>query len=286
MRLLIIGKNGQVGRCLQDYASAQAIDFVAIGREECDISNQKQVEHFFENNHQFDFVMNAAAYTAVDKAEEDIEQAYAANHLAVEYLAHACKKYDLPLLHISTDYVFDGQKETLYDEGDLPNPVSVYGKSKLAGEQALQSIWSKHIILRVSWVFSPYGKNFVKTIARLAKERESLSVVADQYGSPTAATSIAEVLIKICKAQAEKKESADERWGLYHYTDFPLTTWHQLAKAVVSQLGLSALIKPIMSTEYPTAAERPKFSGLNCDHINEVYKIKQSDWYGKISFET
>ena len=281
MKVLILGKNGQVGRCLQECAEKQDINYIALSREDCDISDQSKVEAYFNKQHDFDFVINAAAYTAVDKAEEEIDEAYAANYLAVEYLAKICKKYDIPLIHISTDYVFDGTKETLYTEDDSPNPVSVYGKSKLMGEKALQSIWHKHIILRVSWVFSSYGKNFVKTISRLAKERESLSVVADQYGSPTSAVSISEVLLAICQAQLEHP-NADSRWGLYHYTDFPLTTWHQLAKAVVSNLKVNTIIQPIKSSDYTTAAHRPHFSGLDTARVQQVFGINQRCWINKL----
>lgn len=277
MKILILGKNGQVGRCLQECAEKQDINYVALSREDCDISDKSKVDAYFNNHHDFDFAINAAAYTAVDKAEEEVDEAYAANHLAVEYLAKACKKYDIPLIHISTDYVFDGTKETLYMEEDCPNPTSVYGKSKLAGEKALQSLWHKHIILRVSWVFSEYGKNFVKTIRRLASERESLSVVADQYGSPTSAVSISEVLLAICQAQLEDP-NADSRWGLYHYTDFPLTTWHQFATAIVKTLNLDTKVEPIMSAEFLTSAKRPKFSGLCVQKIIETFDCSQKSW--------
>ena len=281
MKILIIGKNGQVGRCIQEKAVQQRVNFVASGREDFDIKNQKQVESYFNQSHDFDFVINAAAYTSVDKAEDEVKLAYAVNDLAVQYLAQTCKLYDIPLIHISTDYVFDGSKETLYAEDDAPKPLSIYGKSKLAGEKSLQTIWHKHIILRVSWVFSEYGKNFVKTIIRLANEKKSLAVVADQYGSPTAANSIADLILIICRAQFEQVHP-DSRWGLYHYTDFPLTTRNQFATAIVKEHNLDLKVEPITSADFHTSAKRPKFSGLRVNKIIDAFGFRQKYWFDNL----
>ena len=197
MNILIIGKNGQVGSSLVLEAIKNCINYIAISRDECDITNQDAVTRFFERKHDFDFIINAAAYTQVDAAENNLESARAANYFAVQYLAEAAKKYNIPLIHISTDYVFDGEKTTAYSEDDATNPKNVYGQTKLDGENILKKTWEKHIILRVSWVFSEFGKNFVKTIAQLYDKKEIFSVVADQMGSPTSARSIAQVILTI-----------------------------------------------------------------------------------------
>ena len=230
MKILIIGAKGQVGASLVQCAKENNITYAATDRSLLDVTDESAIQAYFEKNHDFDFVINATAYTNVDAAEDDEITANAVNHLGVKYLALVCKKYNIPLIHISTDYVFDGEKLTDYSENDSPNPQNVYGQSKLAGEIALQSLWEKHIILRVSWVFSEFGKNFIKTIAQLCDQKEKLGVIANQYGSPTSARSIAKVLIAICR----KNNSA---WGVYHYSDFPATNWHQLATYVARIKG-------------------------------------------------
>src|SRR3990167_11099307 len=232
MNLLIIGKNGQIGLSLIAESEANQIDYSAVGRAELDITNHSAVNAFFAQHHRFDFVINAAAFTNVDAAEKEIDSACAANASAVRYLAEACKQYDIPLIHISTDYVFDGEKNTGYYEDDMPNPKNIYGQTKLDGENHLKTAWKKHIILRVSWVFSEFGKNFVKTIANLADKKDVFSVVSDQLGSPTSAHSIANVIITICK-RLFKNVKQEDHWGVYHYTDFPVTNWHQFATYVV-----------------------------------------------------
>src|SRR3990167_2962441 len=266
MNILIIGKNGQVGSSLVLEAIKNCINYIAISRDECDITNQDAVTRFFERKHDFDFIINAAAYTQVDAAENNLESARAANYFAVQYLAEAAKKYNIPLIHISTDYVFDGEKTTAYSEDDATNPKNVYGQTKLDGENILKKTWEKHIILRVSWVFSEFGKNFVKTIAQLYDKKEIFSVVADQMGSPTSARSIAEVIITICKILYQN-ENAAHYWGIYHYSDFPHSNWHQLASYVVSQKikkgGAIKEVRPIEGKEYPTVVQRPKNSNLD-----------------------
>ena len=220
-------------------------------------------------------MINATAYTNVDAAEDDEITANAVNHLGVKYLALVCKKYNIPLIHISTDYVFDGEKLTDYSENDSPNPQNVYGQSKLAGEIALQSLWEKHIILRVSWVFSEFGKNFIKTIAQLCDQKEKLGVIANQYGSPTSARSIAKVLIAICR----KNNSA---WGVYHYSDFPATNWHQLATYVARIKGATTEIHAIEAKDYPLPAKRPENSRFANHNIKKVFGIEQGFWMAEV----
>lgn len=283
MKVLIIGKHGQVGRSLQVCARKQNIDYIAIGRKECDISDEKAVEKYFVNHHDYDFVINAAAYTAVDKAEKEIKLADSVNHLAVGYLADSCKNFDIPLFHISTDYVFNGEKETLYHEEDNTSPTSVYGESKLAGEKRLINQWHKHIILRVSWVFSPYGNNFVKTIAKLAKEKSTMNIVADQYGAPTSAYSIAEAALAVCEQQ-HNNDDADDKWGVYHYSDFPLTTWHQFAVSIKKIMASNVNLNPIKSSEYPMVATRPKNSGLDIRKISRIFGVSQALWQKQLNW--
>ena len=199
MKILIIGKTGQVGLSLIAEAQSREIQYRATDREILNITDANAVNDFFDHNHHYDFIINAAAYTNVDAAENDQASAHNANSLAVEYLATAAKKYDIPFIHISTDYVFDGEKKVAYTEEDEVNPQNYYGKTKLAGERALQATWEKHIIIRVSWVISEYGKNFLKTISALCDQKEILSVVGDQLGSPTSARSIATVILTICE---------------------------------------------------------------------------------------
>ncbi|MDP1573495.1 MAG: dTDP-4-dehydrorhamnose reductase [Coxiellaceae bacterium] len=275
MNILIIGSKGQVGASLVQQAEENKILYSATDRTILDVTNEAAIQAYFEKNNVFDFVINATAYTNVDGAEDDETTANAVNHFGVHYLALACKHYNIPLIHISTDYVFDGEKLTDYSEDDFPNPQNVYGQSKLAGEIALQSIWEKHIILRVSWVFSEFGKNFVKTIANLCDQKEKLGVIANQYGSPTSARSIAKVLIEICR-------NNNNAWGVYHYSDFPATNWHQLATHVARIKGKDTKIDAIEEKDYPLRAKRPKNSRF-CNHkIKKVFGIEQGFWMAEV----
>jgi dTDP-4-dehydrorhamnose reductase len=281
MKILIIGKNGQVGSSLVSNATTKHISYAATNRSELDITNQNAVESFFKSHHDFDFIINTAAYTQVDAAENDVDAARATNHLAVQYLAEAAKKYNIPLIHISTDYVFDGEKPTAYNEEDITNPKNVYGQTKLEGENVLKHTWKKHIILRVSWVFSEFGKNFVKTIAQLYDKKDTFSVVSDQTGSPTSARSIAQAIIAICK-KLYKNPNAENYWGVYHYSDFPSSNWHQLASYVVIQkikkTDSIKEVRPIEGKDYPTVAQRPKNSNLNTFKIKKNFGIEQKLW--------
>lgn len=285
MKLLIIGKNGQVGSSLAIVAKENNIDYRTTTREELDITDQISVNYFFSQENNFDFIVNAAAYTQVDAAESNVEAAYAVNCSAVKYLSEAAKKYNIPLIHISTDYVFDGEKKTAYNEDDVINPKNVYGQSKLEGENSLKNTWKKHIILRVSWIFSEFGKNFVKTIANLYDKKDSFSVVGDQFGSPTSARSVAEVIIQLCKQLYQNKD-AEKYWGTYHYSDFPATNWHQLATYVVNlkekKHGVIKEVCAIEAKEYPTPAKRPKNSILNNFKIKKNFGVEQRLWADEI----
>lgn len=267
-KLFIAGKNGQVGRELVERALALGLEVVSFGSEGLDIRDRRLVLAAVAE-HQPTVVINAAAYTAVDKAEDEKDLAYAVNRDGVENLALACKAQDIPLIHISTDYVFDGQKKTPYVESDTPNPIGVYGASKYAGEEVLRSTWHKHVIVRVSWVFGRYGNNFVKTMLRLAKERGELGVVDDQFGAPMSAVGIANAVLNCVLSE-------HDCFGLYHLESSPGVTWHGFAKEIFAQsvrLGLldrSPVLSPILSDQFPTPVERPENSKLGTEHSDAL----------------
>ncbi|MBY0474170.1 MAG: dTDP-4-dehydrorhamnose reductase [Nitrosomonas sp.] len=280
MTILIIGAAGQLGTELCLRSKERGYKFVGVDYNELDITNESSTMAFVDQVKPT-VIINAAAYTAVDRAETDIASAFAVNREGPLYLARSCVKADIPLLHVSTDYVFDGEKSTPYHETDAPNPGGVYGQSKLEGETAVANTLDKFITLRTAWVFSATGQNFVRTILRLAQQRDELSVVADQTGAPTWAGDIAEVLLEIVDRIHQGKAIT---WGLYHYTGVPVTTWHAFAETICQQafnLGMlrkKPFIKPISTSEYPTAAKRPQNSALACARIQEELLISQADW--------
>tara|TARA_R110002033_G_C3882539_1_gene238116 strand:- start:1571 stop:2446 length:876 start_codon:yes stop_codon:yes gene_type:complete len=280
MKILIAGKNGQVGRCLVDLLEAQnELTFLALGREELDITDPIQVDKIV-SEFQPNIIINAAAYTAVDKAEQESELANAINKDGPQNLAHAANKVNAAIIHISTDYVFDGDNTESYTESDVTAPQGEYGRSKLAGEQAVVQVCPKHIILRTAWVFGEHGNNFVKTMLRLAKTRESLGVVADQFGGPTYAGDIANAIITISKQIARDSHV----YGIYHFCGFPHVNWHTFAEkifeiALEQNVHVQPIqVNPITTLDYPTPAKRPANSRLNCDKIHNEFGIKQSDW--------
>lgn len=280
MKILIAGKNGQVGSCLVDLLEAQtALTFLALDSQELDITDPVQVDKIVSEFRPH-IIVNAAAYTAVDKAEQEYELANAINRDGPQNLALAANKINAVIIHISTDYVFDGDSAESYTESDLTAPQGEYGRSKLAGEQAVAQACPKHIILRTAWVFGEHGNNFVKTMLRLAKTRESLGVVADQFGGPTYAGDIAKAVLTISKQIADDSHV----YGIYHFSGFPHVSWHTFAEKIfeiaLDQNILNQPIKvnPITTLDYPTPAKRPANSRLNCDKIDNAFGIKQSDW--------
>jgi dTDP-4-dehydrorhamnose reductase len=249
---------------------------IALSRSQLDITNQQQINTAFEE-YRPDILINAAAYTQVDRAEEETELALAINRDGVSNLAHACKEANIPLLHISTDYVFDGNKTAAYQEDDEIAPAGVYGASKASGETALRSILGRHVILRTSWVFSATGNNFVKTMLRLGKERDELGIVNDQHGCPTSAESIAAALLQI----SERYLRGDEiEWGTYHFCGQAETTWYGFAKRIFERAkGFEHLkLNGIPTNEYPTPAARPLNSVLDCSKFLAQFKTAQPDW--------
>lgn len=278
-KFLITGANGQVGYCLTQQLQGEH-EILAVGRNELDITDQsavkKAIENFCPN-----VIINAAAHTAVDRAETEVELSKAINVKGPQYLAEAAKSVGAAILHISTDYVFDGQRAGKYKESDVTDPQGVYGRAKLEGEQAVAAANDKFIVLRTAWVFGEHGNNFVKTMLRLAKTRDTLGVVADQVGGPTYAGDIAKALIQI----AEKIIAGEKvEYGVYHLTGEPYVSWYEFAKAIfaeaVSQnvLEKSPLINAITTADYPTPAKRPANSCLDLTKIQQVFGIQPSDW--------
>lgn len=281
MKVLLTGAEGQVGREFPDVIKSlnDNIELIGVGRNELDITNKKGIQAAVEE-FEPDIIVNAAAYTAVDKAEQETGVAFAVNRDGAANLAAVCVSADIPLIQISTDYVFDGNKEGEYLETDAVSPMSVYGESKLEGEQRIQEVLIKHIILRTSWVFGPYGKNFVYTIIRLAKQKSELTIVDDQTGCPTSAQSIARAIVRICE-KISKGDKID--WGVYHFCGSPATNWYEFSKEIVKNTKQAQLyklqnIRPISTRQFPTPAVRPQNSVMNCNKISIEFGIEQEPW--------
>ncbi len=281
MKILVTGANGQVGYCLQQQLREQAWDFVALTRTELDISDADAVNNALAT-FQPDIIINAAAYTAVDKAEQEQDLAIAINCNGPANLARAAKNIGAAILHISTDYVFAGDAIGSYREGDTTAPQGVYGQSKLDGELAVIAANEKHIILRTAWVFGEHGNNFVKTMIRLGSTRDTLGIVADQEGGPTYAGDIAATLLAIAKHYATGN---DTLWGTYHYSGLPHISWFGFAQHIFAEVERAGIysktipqLNPITTTDYPTPAKRPANSKLNCQKLEQVFGITPSDW--------
>lgn len=279
MRILVTGCNGQVGHCLTKLLSKREdVTLLAVDKHELDITHQSSVQNAIKN-FQPNVIINAAAYTAVDKAEEDVELAYAINRDGSKFLAEAAQEIGAAVLHISTDYVFEGNKDEEYQEVDITNPQGVYGASKLAGEQAVIEACDKHIILRTAWVFAEHGSNFVKTMLRLGETRNELSIVGDQFGGPTYAGDIASVLVKIAD-KITSNESVE--YGVYHYSGLPHVSWYEFAEAIFDEAADKGAIKPFLSSistsQYPTPAKRPSNSRLSTSKIKRAFNVDASDW--------
>jgi dTDP-4-dehydrorhamnose reductase len=279
MRILITGKNGQLGKSLHKLVSEKKYDneFIFVGREELDLSNNNSIIKYFDNHDKFDIIINCAAYTAVDKAEEEVKLANQINYLAVRQLTEIAKAQKAKLIHISTDYVFDGESDKPYTETDATNPINVYGKTKLAGEQVLKEIMpTDAIIIRTSWVYSEYGNNFVKTMLNLGKERDELNVVSDQIGSPTYATDLAETILKIIdNKNYQDKEQPTE---IYHYSNEGEISWYDFTKEIFKLAKIDCKVSPITTEQYPTPAKRPKSALMDKEKIVEKFSIKTPYW--------
>ena len=278
--ILVTGSKGQLGQSLKSLATQHPqYQFTFVERTELDLSHADSIAAYFKPN-KFDLIINCAAYTAVDKAEQEQEQANAINHLAVKQLAELAKQNNSILIHISTDYVFDGTGYKPYLETDQTNPQSIYGASKLKGEQAIQKIAPKAIIIRTSWVYSEYGTNFVKTMLRLGQERESLNVIVDQVGTPTYAKDLAVAIIKIVDACSADQNifTQDQQVQLYHYSNEGVCSWYDFAKTIFEFTNVPCTVSAIETKDYPTAAKRPHYSVLNKAKIKQTYNLSLPYW--------
>ena len=283
MVVLVTGANGQLGQALQLVASNYPeMHFIFCPSSELDITNLNQIKAVFKQ-HQPNYCINAAAYTAVDKAETEIEKAFLVNFISVKNLATICKELDTILLHISTDFVFDGLRsvtssavEMPYTEEDITNPTGIYGQSKLDGELSIQKIWHKYFIIRTSWVYSQFGNNFMKTMLRLSSEKDSLSVVNDQIGTPTNAVDLADVLLKIIQHTSRYKKESN--FGVYNFSNEGQCSWYDFAKKIFELNDISIDLHPIPSSSFPTPAKRPAYSVLDKTKIKTIFGIEIKNW--------
>lgn len=271
MKILVLGATGQVALALRDRNQTHDITF--LDRTNADFCDPPALTDAVKHT-SADVIIIAAAYTAVDRAETEIDIAEQVNHHAVATIASAAAARAIPVLHLSTDYVFPGNGTTPWRPTDAPGPLGVYGGSKLRGERALMAAGGKHIILRTSWVFSAHGNNFVKTMLRLGGTRDTLNVVDDQIGGPTAADDIADVLLRL--AVAIQPPGAPN--GLYHFCGFPSSSWAEFAVEIFRQSQIDCAVHPIATADYPTPAKRPLNSRLDCASLAADYGIEQPDW--------
>lgn len=286
MKVIITGKNGQLGWELLN-SIPNNVELFSYNSQELDITNAVAVDNLFKKI-QPDFVINAAAYTAVDKAETDKEQCFLVNESGAENIAKACKKINAKLIHISTDFVFDGSQNTPYSAEQITKPIGVYGESKRAGEIAvLSNLPESSIIIRTAWVYSSHGNNFVKTMVKLMDNLPKLSVVYDQVGTPTWARGLAQVIWKLISL---KQETAQTAFGnIYHWTDAGVTSWYDFAIAIQKQAAILGLIeknipiKPIPATDYPTPAKRPAYSVLDKRSLEEISGIETIHWQKQLT---
>ena len=270
-KILVTGANGQLGQCLQKISSQfEEFEFIFTDSETLDITNKEEVNDFFWQNAP-DFCINAAAYTAVDLAETDIEKAFLVNADGTENLAEACAENNAQFIHVSTDYVFDGENNLAYTEEDFTNPLGVYGASKLAGDELALEVNPCSVILRTSWVYSEFGKNFVKTMLSLFATKEELNVVADQFGQPTNANDLAEAIMKIIKSEKITP-------GIFNFSNLGRISWFDFAEKIAELSDAKIKLNAIETSQYPTPAKRPKNSVLDLDKISKTYAIQLKSW--------
>lgn len=284
-RILITGGSGQVGHCLKAQLEGCA-ELSVPDSSALNITDRRSVRQAVETFRP-DYIINAAAYTAVDKAESDAERAFAVNRDGARHLAEAAEAAGAAMLHISTDYVFDGAGGAPYDEAAPTVPQNIYGASKLVGEQAVLAACRRAVVMRTSWVFGAHGQNFVKTMLRLGRERDSLGIVANQYGAPTAAADIAAALITIVRRHTPGQLA--EHAGIYHYCGSPYASWFEFAETIFAEAAAQGVlakipaVKPIATVDYPTPAKRPADSRLDCGKIRTVFGIGPCDWHSALS---
>lgn len=290
MVVAVTGANGQLGQSLQFVASNYPeIQFVFCSSTDLDITNLENCRSFFSKIKP-NYCINAAAYTAVDQAESEPEKARLINVDGARNLAVVCKDHNAILLHISTDFVFDGNlspraQSRGYSEEDIPNPTGVYGQSKLDGEKAIQKVFNKYYIIRTSWVYSQFGNNFMKTMLRLASERDKLSVVNDQIGTPTNAVDLAEALLKIItQTKLAETQNLKSNYGIYNFSNEGQCSWYDFAEKIFEINEITINLQPIPTTNFPTPAKRPKYSVLDKSKIKSTFGIKIKDWEESLKY--
>jgi dTDP-4-dehydrorhamnose reductase len=269
--VLVTGGKGQLALCMKDATnSLKEYNFIYVDYDELDITKKPEVDAFFLEN-RIDYCINCAAYTAVDKAEKEEVTAKLINEIGAKNLAEACKKSHAILVHISTDFVFDGKKNTPYLETDEANPISVYGLSKLKGEIAVSSVLEQYFIIRTSWLYSEHGNNFLKTMLKLAEEKDELNIIYDQIGTPTYAGDLADVILKLIFSDMTS-------YGTYHFSNEGVAGWYDFSKNIFDISGFKVTVNPIKTEAYKTDAERPKYSVLDKTKIKEMLKIEIPYW--------
>lgn len=284
-RVLVTGAEGQLARCIKDLAADQDFEFLFCDRKTLDITDKNNVNRIIRHFAPL-LVINTAAYTQVDRAEEEREIAFAINATAVGHLASACKNQGSALIHLSTDYVFNGSAKAAITEMEQTDPQSVYGSSKLAGEQAIaESGLQQYLIIRTSWLYSQYGTSFYKTMLRLGREKKTLQVVDDQYGCPTNANDLAAAILNIAtktflteKTASEVDNEKQAKTGIYHYANAGKTNWFGFASAIFEQAQLAVKVDPVATSAYPTKAKRPAFSVLDTSKIRRNFDLHIPDW--------
>lgn len=271
-KIVVLGSNGQLGNCIRKIAPdfENKYEFIFTDSKTLDITDEDQINSFFYDNKP-DYCINASAYTAVDLAEKESDKAFAVNADGVGYIAQACVDHKSILIHVSTDYVFDGDTNLPYSEDDFTSPIGVYGESKMKGEELALEINPKTIILRTSWLYSEFNKNFVKTMLNLFTQKDELGIVSDQFGQPTNANDLAEAIMDII-------ETPNKIFGVFHFSNYPETTWFEFAKKIAEFSNSSVQLNPLTTEQYPTPAKRPVRSTMSLDKIEEVYKIEPKHW--------
>lgn len=270
-KVLVTGGNGQLAQTIHSIANQfPSLDVTITNSKELDITSKKGVEQFFDIN-KISWCINCAAYTAVDNAENESEKAYEVNGIGVKLLADSCKKFNTKLIHISTDFVFDGNKQSPYNESDLTNPQTVYGRSKLEGENWVISTLEHYFIIRTSWLYSEFGNNFLKTMLRLGETKENVNVVNDQIGSPTYSRDLTVFIMKII----ERNSNA---FGLYHYCNLGEVSWFEFAKSIFEIAAIKTNVNPISTENYPTTAKRPHYSVLNISKAQQTFDEQIPFW--------
>ncbi|NVK20915.1 MAG: dTDP-4-dehydrorhamnose reductase [Kangiellaceae bacterium] len=284
MNVLVSGANGQLGLCLKDILDNKSVTAVYLGRHELDVTDKvaclKAIQHS-----NIDIWINCSAYTNVDLAEQEIEQAEKVNHFAVKNIAETCNEFNIPLIHISTDYVYDGTATIPYKEDSKTSPQSVYGRTKLLGELSIKSLLSKFIIIRTSWLYSEYNKNFVKTMLQLAKNKQELSVVNDQVGSPTYARDLAETIYEVALKLVSSDANDNSLSGVYHYANQGKCSWFDFSVQIFQEAQRLRILKnipdvtPVTSEQFKTLAKRPLYSVLDSTKIVNQFKLENRTWH-------